>query len=315
MIPYITSSTLEDISITIIRPSSEDLKQEAENMRQAEVEERRRKADEETWQRIVAMEKSMSTQGFHKGGRKRVSLERQAILDEAESQWKKQEEIELIKTVQNTFDLHTALYITLLQTVSSRWSANLKTVKFNQFDRSFQSLSTPPTLPKEVYGTLFYHPKIETLEFQRWKLDPVEDFIFSLKTSGPKNLKHLHMPIDDPDSAVSLSRLSDIAEACPMLKTLQCSIDTLSLIPEYPIPATKVLAHGLQRLTVTSNPTSLWNFNQLLLVARHIYLIFPYLQTIDNMEGSNADSAEQWVHIHDGVKMYQTIREDNRSMA
>ena len=310
MIPYIASSTLEDISITIIRPSAEDLKQEAENMRQAEAE-RRRKADEETRQRIVAMEKSMSIRGFQKD-EKRVSRKRQAILDDAESRWQKAvyQEIEL-KPVQNTFDLHTALCVAILQTVSSRWSASLKTVKINQLDRSFQPISIPPALPKEVYGTLFCHPKIETLEFQQWKLDSVEDFIFSLKISGPKSLKHLHMPMDDPDSAVSLPRLLDIAEACPMLKSLQCSIDTLSLIPECPIRATKALAHGLQTLTVTSKPTLLYNFNQLLLVARHIYLVFPYIQTIDNMEGSNADSAEQWVHIHDVVKMYQAIREDD----
>jgi len=192
--------------------------------------------------------------------------------------------------------------------VSSRWSANLKAVKFNQLGQSSQSLSIPHALPKQIYETLFCHPKIEILDFKRWKLDSVEDFLLSLKSSGPKNLKQLYLPIDDPDSAVLLSGLLDIAEACPMLEFIQCCISTLLPTLHYSIPTTKALSHGLQKLSIANNPTSLWDFNQLLLVARHLYLMFPHLQTIDNVEGPNG---VQWVHIRDLVKMFQTIREDD----
>ena len=56
------------------------------------------------------------------------------------------------------------------------------------------TLSTPPILPK--LGTLFCHSKLEILEFKRWKLNSVKDFLFSLKVSGPKNFKQFHLPID-----------------------------------------------------------------------------------------------------------------------
>ncbi|KAF8801996.1 hypothetical protein BYT27DRAFT_7014767, partial [Phlegmacium glaucopus] len=105
-----------------------------------------------------------------------------------------------------------------------------------------------------------------------------------------------------------LSDLLDIAEACPMLESLECCISTLPPIPEYPVPTSKALSHGLQVLFIANDPTSPWDFKQLLLVARHLYLLFPRLQTIDNVEGPNA---EQWVRIHDLVKMFQTIHKDD----
>jgi len=168
-------------------------------------------------------------------------------------------------------------------------------------------VSIPPVLPKQVYGTLFCHPKIETLELKRWKLDSVEHFLSSLKSSSPQNLKHLHLPMDSADSAVSLSGLLNIAEACPMLESLHCCINTLPPIPQYSIPTTKALSHGLQILFV-NNPTSLWDFNQLLLVARHLYLTFPRLQTIDTVDGPDA---EQWLRVRDLIKTFQAIRADD----
>jgi hypothetical protein len=64
---------------------------------------------------------------------------------------------------------------------------------------------------------------METLEFKRWKLNSVEDFLFSLKVSesDPQNLKQLHPPIQDPDSAISLTGFLDTAEACAMLVSFQ----------------------------------------------------------------------------------------------
>jgi hypothetical protein len=48
--------------------------------------------------------------------------------------------------------------------------------------------------PSEAGGpALFCHSKPEILEFKRWKLNSVEDFLFSLKASGPQNLKHLRL--------------------------------------------------------------------------------------------------------------------------
>ena len=305
MILYIASSTLEDISITV---NQQDPELEAEDKREAA--ERRRDFDQKTELEILAIPVERPTKfksslfgSPSPGGR---SSKQQAIRSEAETRWKEQEAQYEERKKAERLEKH----ITILQTVSSRWSADLKTVKFNNLDGSSQPL---PTLLATVYGPLFCHPKLEILEFKQWKIDPVENFLSSLKSSRPQKLKQLHLPAEDPDgSAIPLSGLLDIAEACPMLEYLHCCIDTLSPIPEYPIPATtKVLSHGLlQSLFVANNPTptSLWDFNRLLLVARHLYLTFPNLQTIDNVEGPNA---EQWVRIRDLVKMCQVIRMDD----
>ena len=311
LIMYIASSTLEDISITVNHRSPQDLMQELEdeNMRRAK---RRQELDQETQQEILAMEKATRIDYRKKliSSYNRVSSsKRQAIIEKAETRWKEQEgkleEAKKDKVQPEKPQKHT----TILQTVSSRWSADLKTVKFNNLDGSPQPLLTLPVLPKLVYGPLFCHPNLEILEFKQWKLDSVGELLSSMKSSGPKKLKHLRLPLDDPDSAISLSGLLDIAEACPMLESLHCYIDTLPPIPEYSIRPTKGLSHGLQSLFVANNPspTSLWDFNQLLLVARHLHLTFPRLQTIDSMEGSNV---EQWMRIRDLVQMFQVIRED-----
>ena len=311
MIFYIASSTLEDISITVIHLSPQDLRQEleAENMSQAV---RRRALDRESHREIVAIGKKKKT--LYLSRQQEISEKRQEILEKAETRWKEQEaqyqaqykERKKAEKVQNR-QKHT----TILQAVSSRWSAVLKTVRFNNLDGSPQPLPTLPVFPKVVYESLFCYPNLEILEFKQWKLDSVGDLLLSMKSSCPQNLKQIHLPIDDPSSvAISLSGLLDLAEACPKLESLHCCIDTLSPIPEYSIPTTKALSHGLQSLFVANNPTStsLWDFNQLLLVARHFYLTFPCLQTINSVEGPNA---EQWVRIHALVKMLQVARHDD----
>ena len=306
MILYIASSTLEDISITVIHLDSY---QEAEKSR-------RRALYKETQLEIVAMEKATRIAYSNSDNKFRVPLssnlssKRQAILEKAETRWKEEEaryvgirhEVADSESVQKS-----QKYTTILQTVSSRWSADLKTVKFNNLDKSESSRTLPtlPVLPKLVYEPLFCHAKLEILEFKQWKIDSVEDFLLSMKSSCPKNLKQLRLPVHDADSAISLSGLLDIAEACPMLESLHCSIDTRPPIPEYSVPTTKALSHGLQSLFVDNDPTSLWDFDQLLLVARHLYLTFPGLQTI---AGPNA---EQWVRIRELVKIFQVIRQDD----
>ena len=300
MISFIASTTLEDISITLIRLSHQDLKQQAETeveaMLKAEAEAKKKKwiAEEETRRRLSMKGKKYYSRKWSD------SLGWQEVIEECDR-------AEMVrKRTQENFDLRTASYISVLQIVSSRWAAHLKEVRFNQLASS-QPLSILPALPKQVYATLFSHPNIEIVEFKQWTLDSVEDFLSALTSSGAEKLKQLHLPIDDPGAAVPLSGLVDIAKACPMLQSLQCCVSTHSPIPEYSIPTSKVLPHGLQTLVVAANnSTSLWDFNQLLLVARHLYLAFPHLQTIDSLE-----LAEQWMHIRDLVKMFQTVRQDD----
>ena len=311
MILYIASSTLEDISITFFHLFPHDLRPEleAEKMSQAK---RRQEFDQKTQLEIEAMEKATTTAYNNTNKRykhyslsRNLSSKRQEILDKAETRWKEQEAQYQVQYKERKEAEWIQKRRSILQTVSSRWSADLKTVKLNNLDRSDTLLPTLPVLPKLVYEPLFCHPKLEILEFKQWKIDSVKDFLLSMKSSGPKNLKQLRLPIADPGSAISISGLLDIAEACPKLEYLHCCIDTLPPIPEYSVPANNALSHGLQSLSVANNPTSHWDFNQLLLAARHLYLTFPGLQSIEG------PSAEQWVRIPKLVKMFQVIRQDD----
>ena len=317
MILYIASSTLEDISITVIHLSPRNLVRpelETENISR---EMRRQEMDQETELEIVAMEKSTtisynnSVKRYNRSSLSSIlSSNRQVILEKAEIRWKEQEARHQVQYEERKRVEMVEKHTKILQTVSSRWSADLKTVKFNNLDGSPQPIPTLPVLPKQVYEPLFCHPNLEILEFKQWRLDSVKDLLLSMKSSGNKKLKQLNLPIDDPKSAISLHGLLGVADACPMLESLHCSIDTSPPIPKYSSPTTEALSHGLQSLFVANNPTSLWNFDQLLLVARHLYLTFPRVQTIDRVEGPNA---EQWVRIRNLVKLLQVSRQDDAS--
>ena len=79
--------TLEDISITVIHLSPQDLRQEleAENKKRAK---RRRELYAETRLEIVAMEETMTIMYKLNIKRSKLSLsDRQEILDKAETRW------------------------------------------------------------------------------------------------------------------------------------------------------------------------------------------------------------------------------------
>jgi hypothetical protein len=101
--------------------------------------------------------------------------------------------------------------------------------------------------------------------------------------------------------------LRRVAGTCPKLESFQCRINSLSLIPEYTVPTTEALSHGLQWLSV-GNSSPLFDTKRLSLIARHLYLLFPNLKTINTSEEHNA---EQWVIVDELVKMCQTARVDD----
>ncbi|KAF8801991.1 hypothetical protein BYT27DRAFT_7341616 [Phlegmacium glaucopus] len=110
---------------------------------------------------------------------------------------------------------------------------------------------------------------------------------------------------------MSLSTLRHIAITCPKLESLQCRIEPLSLIPEYTVPTTEALFHGLRTLSV-GNSSPHPDSKKLYLIARHLDLLFPHLETINTSKEHNG---RQWVVVNELVKMCQTARMDERYRA
>ena len=203
------------------------------------------------------------------------------------------------------FDTHTASFTELLRTLYHRWTVSLKTVSVCQLGGSFQQLSKPATLPKVIFRELLLLPAIESLEVKGWMLDSVESDIQGVESIP--NLKSLLLPVDETNSGISLPTLRHVAETCPRLEIFQTRIEPLSLVPEYSVPTTEALSHGLQVLSV-GNSSPHPDSKKLYLIARHLYLLFPNLETINTFPEYNA---EQWVDIDRWVKGFQTARIDD----
>jgi len=209
---------------------------------------------------------------------------------------------------QLSFDAHTVSFTELLRELCCRWKASLKTVTICQIGGSFQCLLQPPTFPEEMFRKMFLLPNIESLEVEGWILDSVED-ILSAEAEPIPNLKSLRLPlaVGETNFGISLSTLRDVAKICPSLESFQCHIQYLSQIPEYPIPTNAGLSHGLRKLSI-GNSFPLPDSERLYLIARHLYLLFPKLETINTSEQHNA---AQWVIVENFLKMFQTTRMDD----
>ena len=205
-----------------------------------------------------------------------------------------------------SFDAHTASFTDLLQKLCCQSATALKEVSISQLGgESFKRLLEPPTLPEEIFRKLLLLPLIESLEVKGWVLDSFESV---LGVAEAVNLRSLLLPLDEITFGVSLSTLRRVAESCPKLEKFQCHIQSdPDSIPQYPIPATDALSHGLRMLSV-GNSSLLPNTKQLYLIARHLYLLFPDLEAINTSE---EDNTEQWATIDEFVKMFQTARMDD----
>ena len=228
-----------------------------------------------------------------------------------EAGWRREVQERLLKERERStslFDAHTLSFTELLRQLCCRWTASLKTVTVCQIGESFKCLLQPPTLPEETFRTMLLLPAIKNLEVKGWSLNSVEG-VLSAETEPIPNLDSLLLPLASGEAnfGISLSTLRRVAQTFPKLNSFQCHIESLSQIPEYPIPTDLGLSHGLRKLSV-GNSSLIPDNKQLYLIARHLYLLFPNLETINTSEEHNA---AQWVIVDEFIKMFQTARMDD----
>ena len=201
----------------------------------------------------------------------------------------------------------------LLKLLPTRWSTSLKTISVvKEFGHPPHQVPIPPTLLNEAFQLLLFHPTIENLTVKGWTPDSVEDSILGLAKFTPSNLKNLFLPLDEENSWISWSTLRHIAITCLKLQSLQCRINPLSPIPKYTVPTTDVLFHELRTLSLGNSFPNLHS-NELYLIARHLDLLFPHLETITALE--HDEEAEPWIVVNELVKICQTARMDERYRA
>lgn len=284
-----------DIAQTSKRMKKRQMQREAQRERERE---RERKRGVEAW--VLS--------GMSRSG---IRLEELEIrLGELEGESEEERRMRAINEDKKVRAANSIPFSALLQLLPSRWSASLKTISVvNASGHYPQQVLIPPTLRNEAFRLLLFHPTIENLAVKGWTPDSVEDSILGLAEITPSNLKSLFLPLDEANSGISWSTLRHIAITCPKLQSLQCRIKPLSLIPKYTVQTTEALFHGLRTLSIGNSFPDLHS-NELYLIARHLDLLFPHLETITTFE-HNAE-AEPWIVVNELVKMCQTARMDER---
>ncbi|KDR66441.1 hypothetical protein GALMADRAFT_259201 [Galerina marginata CBS 339.88] len=195
-------------------------------------------------------------------------------------------------------------FATAVELAHQKWFETLKGVLIGRKEDGLSPNITTPAFPAAMFEVLLLHHTLKCLEVTGWTLNSSSSNTLQLLAAkAPLKLESLHLPIDDTSPRFSLTSLRTIAKACPQLVSLRCNIKHLSNVPEYPsrMPATNVLAHGLEVLSV-GNSSPHPDPQRLLRVARHLRVLFPNLKKIETHEGHND---EQWKYIGNLVELCQ----------
>ena len=213
-----------------------------------------------------------------------------------------------VRMADKVVDMETPSFVSLVEeAIHTTWKDTLTKLFIGQHETYApgEQDTTSPILQFSTIAKILSLPTLEALEVSGWRFDSVSTPLSQL---SPK-LKVFHLPVGIENHGISLSDLRLIAESCPNIISLQTGIINLESIPAYgPFEgASHALSHGLEILSV-GNASENSNQKDILDIARHLFILFPYLKEIRTHEGQNK---EQWMYIHSLVQLLQTGRLDD----
>ena len=186
--------------------------------------------------------------------------------------------------------------------LASKWSLSLKEVKIGK-----DSIGITHRNSKFLMPLVDLH-EIEKFDLVGWRMEKNNDALRCLTMSWPK-LKYLGLvsclSASSPNQiSISLSNLRIIAENCPELRVLDIELD-IDTIPPFDDISSKILCHELEVLVLRGvhQPIAQISLERQIQTARHLDLIFPYVNSI------NWDAQDRiWSGICDLVKLCQDAR-------
>lgn len=188
--------------------------------------------------------------------------------------------------------------LALSSRIASQWANCIRVVDMKPFRSQPLSLFSGPT---NAISSLTPCEVLEVLDFRGWSFGPsLNNTMSDLTHSWPK-LTSLYLPADH----ITIPTLRILALSCPLLNILEANI-SLDDIP--PIDSTKgyTLSHPLKVLSAGDSGTTIPNSRVLLLVARHLNILFPYVEVT-----THENNAEQWLQIGEFVEVFQAVRKDD----
>jgi hypothetical protein len=201
-------------------------------------------------------------------------------------------------TVKDTAPITDDRFLALTSRIASQWANCIRVIDMKPF-RSTSFFFSGPT---NAILSLSPCVVLEVLDFRGWTFGPsLNNTISDLAHSWPK-LTSLYFSAD----YITIPTLRILALSCPLLNILETNI-SLDDIP--PIDSTMgyTLSHPLKVLSAGDNGITNQNFRVLLLIARHLNILFPHVK-VTTHESLNT---EQWLQIGEFVEVFQAVRKDD----
>ncbi|TFK31554.1 hypothetical protein BDQ12DRAFT_729447, partial [Crucibulum laeve] len=153
---------------------------------------------------------------------------------------------------------------------------------------------------------------LELLDIEKWSINNLSSSLPRVAKGWPK-IRALHLPLEHRPG-IGLDVLRAIADSCAELRSLKVGVDLSSLPPLFEeCGASFALRHGLNMLSVNSFCGISHGKKGILLIARYLNILFPYLK-MDLAPTTNfKETAELWKEVYELVQAFQLVREDERN--
>ena len=201
-------------------------------------------------------------------------------------------------SIKDTAPITDGQLLALTSRIASQWANCIRVVDMKPF-RSTTFFFSAPTNAILSFARC---KVLEVLDFRGWNFGPLlNNTISDLAHCWPR-LTSLYLS----GGNLTIPTLRVLALSCPLLNTLETNI-SLDDIP--PINPTRgdALSHPLKVLSAGDNGTTIQNARVLLLVARHLNILFPHVK-VTTHESYNA---EQWLQIGEFVEVLQAVQKDD----
>jgi hypothetical protein len=183
-----------------------------------------------------------------------------------------------------------------LELISRRWG------KLREFSLEHEGMYDHEVLPTDILSPLFQLTHLSSFEINSFLFMASDTDVRQYAAAWPR-LQTLRFPPDlEIPTDASFTTLSCLARSCPDLRELQMPFN-IERIP--PLSTSHVLPHPLRTLSLGGFSIAP-EFQQLLLIARHIDRLFPDLRILRNAGGSDPylwDKVGVMVHTFQAVRM------------
>ena len=182
----------------------------------------------------------------------------------------------------------------VLRTVIERWGRTLVSLSIAA------DTGTTESLPDSIS---LVNRGLKRLQITGFEIYPLPDVNTHLHE--PMDLEILHLST----TIIPLSSLQHIAETCPKLTFLRCTIDLSSTTPKHSDP----MSHQLRVLTIVNSFGTVQEERRLD-IAAYVDRLFPNLKQIavDSVASGTSSQHSEWMKVFRIVKLFQIARADER---